>query len=168
VPTPFTEWKATRTSERASASARTTRRGRRPWHVGALLVREPGDLALDRSATAAGPHRKARSRSRRAQEASLRHSSLEADEQSVRPRRSWWKRAGAEGNASQCRRIRFPASAALARSDRHGNRQSSPGCAAVDEASVPLNSRCAQHQQMSLSFCVPDCPGHPSRTSLVL
>ena len=46
------------TDERANASARTTRRGQRPWHVGTLLVREPGDLALDRSATAAGPHRK--------------------------------------------------------------------------------------------------------------
>jgi len=45
------------TDERANASARTTRRGRRPWHVGTLLVREPGDLAPDRSATAAGPHR---------------------------------------------------------------------------------------------------------------
>ena len=46
------------TYERASASARTTRRGRRPWHVWTLLVREPGDLAPDRSAAAAGPHRK--------------------------------------------------------------------------------------------------------------
>jgi hypothetical protein len=40
-----------------SASARTTRRGQRPWHVQTLLAREPGDLAIDRSATAAGPHR---------------------------------------------------------------------------------------------------------------
>ena len=45
------------TNERANASARPTRRGRRPWHVCTLLVREPGDLALGRSATAAGPHR---------------------------------------------------------------------------------------------------------------
>ncbi len=30
-----------------NASARTTRRGRRPWHVQKLLVREPGDLAVD-------------------------------------------------------------------------------------------------------------------------
>ena len=29
---------------RATASARRTRRGRRPWHVQTLLVREPGDL----------------------------------------------------------------------------------------------------------------------------
>ena len=29
-------------SERAIASARMTRRGRRPWHVQKLLVREPG------------------------------------------------------------------------------------------------------------------------------
>ena len=28
--------------ERDNASAQTTRRGRRPWHVGTLLVREPG------------------------------------------------------------------------------------------------------------------------------
>src|ERR1700731_2056670 len=40
---------------RVSASARTTRRGQRPWHVQTLLAREPGDLAIDRSATAAGP-----------------------------------------------------------------------------------------------------------------
>ena len=26
-----------------------TRRGRRPWHVQTLLVREPGDLKVDRS-----------------------------------------------------------------------------------------------------------------------
>jgi hypothetical protein len=30
---------------RAHASARPTRRGRRPWHVQTLLAREPGDLA---------------------------------------------------------------------------------------------------------------------------
>ena len=35
-------------SERAIASARMTRRGRRPWHVRTLLVREPGDLRSDR------------------------------------------------------------------------------------------------------------------------
>ena len=32
------------TSGRDSASARTTRRGQRPWHVQTLLAREPGDL----------------------------------------------------------------------------------------------------------------------------
>ena len=31
-------------SERATASARMTWRGRRPWHVRTLLDREPGDL----------------------------------------------------------------------------------------------------------------------------
>jgi hypothetical protein len=36
---------------------RTTRRGRRTWHVQTLPAREPGDLAIDRSAIAAGPHR---------------------------------------------------------------------------------------------------------------
>src|SRR3981081_1913125 len=45
------------TSGCAIASARATRRGQRPWHVQTLLAREPGDLALDRSATPAGPHR---------------------------------------------------------------------------------------------------------------
>src|SRR5246127_3949639 len=40
------------TSRRVIASARTTRRGQRPWHVQTLLAREPGDLAIDRSATA--------------------------------------------------------------------------------------------------------------------
>ena len=36
---------------------RAARRGRRTWHVQTLLAREPGDLAIDRSAIAAGPHR---------------------------------------------------------------------------------------------------------------
>src|SRR5215471_13662503 len=45
------------TSEGASASARTTRRGRRPWHACTLLVREPGDLESDRSRYETGPHR---------------------------------------------------------------------------------------------------------------
>ena len=45
------------TNGRISASARAARRGRRPWHVQTLLAREPGDLAIDRSATAVGPHR---------------------------------------------------------------------------------------------------------------
>jgi hypothetical protein len=45
------------TSGRVIASAWTTRRGQRPWHVQTLLAREPGDLAIDRSATAVGPHR---------------------------------------------------------------------------------------------------------------
>ena len=31
----------------ASASARPTRRGLRPWHVRTLLAREPGDLWID-------------------------------------------------------------------------------------------------------------------------
>ena len=33
---------------RVIASARATRRGRRPWHARTLLVREPGDLQSDR------------------------------------------------------------------------------------------------------------------------
>ena len=44
-------------SERAIASARMTRRGRRPWHVRTLLVREPGDLRSDQPPYRAGPHR---------------------------------------------------------------------------------------------------------------
>ena len=47
MPTSFTERKARRTAH-AIASARTIRRGRRPWHVRTLLVREPGDLTFDR------------------------------------------------------------------------------------------------------------------------
>ncbi len=35
------------TDGRANASARTVRRGRRPWHAQTLLVREPGDLTVD-------------------------------------------------------------------------------------------------------------------------
>lgn len=48
------------------ASAHTARRGRRPWHVRTLLVREPGDLRSDRRATCGPAARigKARSRSR--------------------------------------------------------------------------------------------------------
>jgi len=45
------------TDGRDIASAQTARRGRRPWHVRTLFAREPGDLAIDRSAIAAGPHR---------------------------------------------------------------------------------------------------------------
>jgi len=45
------------TSWRVIASARGILRGQRPWHVQTFLAREPGDLAIDRSATAAGPHR---------------------------------------------------------------------------------------------------------------
>jgi hypothetical protein len=34
------------TDGRASASARTARRGRRPWHVQTLFAREPGGLVF--------------------------------------------------------------------------------------------------------------------------
>ena len=51
---PLTEGK---TDGRDIASAQTARRGRRPWHVRTLCAREPGDLTIDRSAIAAGPHR---------------------------------------------------------------------------------------------------------------
>jgi hypothetical protein len=51
---PLTEGK---TDGRDIASAQTARRGRRPWHARTLCVREPGDLTIDRSAIAAGPHR---------------------------------------------------------------------------------------------------------------
>jgi hypothetical protein len=42
---------------RASASARLTWRGRRPWHVRKLFAREPGGLGSDRRMDTAGPHR---------------------------------------------------------------------------------------------------------------
>ena len=45
------------TSARAIASARMTRRGRRPWHVRTLLVREPGDPWSDQPQERAGPRR---------------------------------------------------------------------------------------------------------------
>ena len=45
------------TDGRAIASARTARRGRRPWHAQTLLVREPGGLASGRRRQTAGPHR---------------------------------------------------------------------------------------------------------------
>lgn len=41
-----------------SASIRSIRRGRRPWHVRTLLAREPGDLRVGQSLFgAAGPRR---------------------------------------------------------------------------------------------------------------
>jgi len=53
-------------SGRVIASARMTRRGRRPWHVCTLLAREPGDLQSDRRRHDGPAVRigKARSRSR--------------------------------------------------------------------------------------------------------
>ncbi len=43
---------------RAIASARATRRGRRPWHVSTLLVRELGDLTVGQEGMRPlGPHR---------------------------------------------------------------------------------------------------------------
>ena len=42
---------------RAIASARPTRRGRRPWHVWKLFAREPGDLGFGLRMDTAGPHR---------------------------------------------------------------------------------------------------------------
>jgi hypothetical protein len=45
------------TTVRAIASAQTTRRGLRPWHVRTLLVREPGDLGSDQPLYRAGPYR---------------------------------------------------------------------------------------------------------------
>ena len=44
-------------AERDNASVRTARRGRRPWHVRKLFVREPGDLSPIRGACAAGSRR---------------------------------------------------------------------------------------------------------------
>ena len=45
-------------SRRVSASVWMARRGRRPWHVRKLLVREPGDLLVDhRPLWADGPRR---------------------------------------------------------------------------------------------------------------
>jgi hypothetical protein len=45
------------TDGRASASARTARRGRRPWHVPTLLAREPGGLVSGQRQLIAGPQR---------------------------------------------------------------------------------------------------------------
>ena len=54
VPTLYAQRKATRQGA-INASALSTRRGHRTWHVCTLLVREPGDLGFDLS-TIAGPH----------------------------------------------------------------------------------------------------------------
>ena len=48
---------------RAIASARTTRRGRRHWHVRTLFAREPGDLGFDQLLYGLARIVKARSRS---------------------------------------------------------------------------------------------------------
>ena len=45
------------TDGRASASARPTRRGRRPWHVRKLFVREPGGLGFGLWLDTTGPYR---------------------------------------------------------------------------------------------------------------
>ena len=46
------------TDGRVLASAWTTRRGRRPWHVSTLLVRELGDLTIGQEGLRPlGPHR---------------------------------------------------------------------------------------------------------------
>ena len=65
APTLWTLRKATQAG-RVIASARLARRGRRPWHVRKLSVREPGGLASGRAALRFAPARvgKARSRSR--------------------------------------------------------------------------------------------------------
>jgi hypothetical protein len=53
------------TDGRAIASARTARRGRRPWHVRTLLAREPGGPTSDRAAMSGAVRiGKVRSRSR--------------------------------------------------------------------------------------------------------
>ena len=52
------------TTGRAFASARSARRGQRPWHVCTLLAREPGDLGFDQSQNGLARIGKARSRSR--------------------------------------------------------------------------------------------------------
>ena len=53
------------TDEHVIASARPAQRGRRPWHVRTLLVREPGDLMFDQDgAPSLARTGKARSRSR--------------------------------------------------------------------------------------------------------
>ena len=45
------------TQRRVSASASAIRRGRRPWHVRKLFVREPGGLGFGLRRDAAGPYR---------------------------------------------------------------------------------------------------------------
>jgi hypothetical protein len=52
VPTTFEHRKAKRLGT-LTASAQTTRRGRRTWHVRTLLVREPGGLTADQQPSAA-------------------------------------------------------------------------------------------------------------------
>ena len=63
VPTRSTTRKATRAGC-VIASARPTRRGRRPWHVQKLFVREPGDLGFGLRWTPQVRNGKTRRRSR--------------------------------------------------------------------------------------------------------
>ena len=58
MPTTFEHRKAKRLGT-LTASAQTTRRGRRTWHVRTLLVREPGDLMVGQHqhACCTGPRR---------------------------------------------------------------------------------------------------------------
>jgi hypothetical protein len=44
-------------AERASASAWTTRRGRRTWHARTLFARKPGGLGSDQAPYRPGPRR---------------------------------------------------------------------------------------------------------------
>src|SRR3954469_19167787 len=71
------------TSEGASASPRSIRRGQRPWHARTLLAREPGDLPPDHrpAVWSASGRRGAVADDARAGEVRPRHRSGEAGEQ---------------------------------------------------------------------------------------
>ena len=96
------------TDGRVIASARPTRRGRRPWHVRTLLAREPGDLAVRPvGAYRAGPHREGEEPKPMMNGPEKSDSAIVAVKpanKAGQPAAEWVEpRAGTEGNAGQPR-----------------------------------------------------------------
>jgi len=85
------------TGRRVSASDCSALRGLRPWHVGTLFGREPGDLLLDRLSClerSASGRRGVEADEARAREVRPLHSSVEAGEQT-------WATGGGAGGAKE-------------------------------------------------------------------
>ena len=88
-----------------SASARPTRRGRRPWYVWTLFAREPGDLGFGQRRKTAGPHREDEESKPMMHEPEKSDSAIVARKPANKAGRPAAepveRRAGTEGNASQ-------------------------------------------------------------------
>jgi len=87
------------------ASARPTRRGRRPWHVWTLFVRESGDLGFGQWRKTIGPHREDEESKPMMHELEKSDSAIVARKPANKAGRPAAepveRRAGTEGNASQ-------------------------------------------------------------------